>query len=482
VALTDQDRLAFRQRQQADHPSAKSEVPCHPERFHMNSRHTTVSSALGQFVSAAAWQDYPQALQHTAKRALLNGMATALCSARDGVVDTLTRTLRSFSDSTDAMLIGRRSRMDAGSAAFVNAVAINLLDFDDTHPPTIIHPTAPVAAAALALAEWRGLSGRQMLQAFVAGAETACRIGLGVSPGHYARGWHITSTCGGFGAAAACARLLGLDAEQTAHAIGIAASLASGLVENLPTAAKNAGVGNAARSGMLAALLAQAGERASLTAIEGPLGWARAGGDAPDIAAMTGELGSRFEFGSNTFKPYPSGIVMHAVIDACLDLRAVHDLRPDDIAAVTVAGDALLLARGDRAVANARDARVSIHHCAAVALRFGAAGVKEFSDAIVFAPDVVALRQKVRARRDDAMPVGAARVRIDCKDGRTLSAEVTDARGSLARPLSDADLEAKLRECARGGFAECDSERVIEAVWTLDRAADLGKLVGAISG
>jgi 2-methylcitrate dehydratase PrpD len=133
-------------------------------------------------------------------------------------------------------------------------------------------------------------------------------------------------------------------------------------------------------------------------------------------------------------------------------------------------------------VANARDARVSIHHCAAVALRFGAAGVKEFSDAAVFAPDVVALRKKVRAGRDDTMPVGAARVRIDCNDGRTLSAEVTDARGSLARPLSDADLETKLRDCARDGFAECDSEAVIEAVWTLDRAADLGKLVAAVSG
>jgi 2-methylcitrate dehydratase PrpD len=233
---------------------------------------------------------------------------------------------------------------------------------------------------------------------------------------------------------------------------------------------------------MLAALLAQAGERASLTAIEGSLGWARASGDAPDIEAMIGGLGSRFEFGRNTFKPYPSGIVMHAVIDACLDLRAAHDLGPDDIAAVTVAGDALLLARGDRAVANARDARVSIHHCAAVALRFGAAGVKEFSDAMVFAPDVVALREIVRAERDDAMPVGAARVRIGCKDGRKLLAEVIEARGSLARPLSDADIETKLRDCARDGSPEYDSESVIEAVWTLDREADLGKLVAAISG
>jgi 2-methylcitrate dehydratase PrpD len=448
----------------------------------MKTQHPTVSSALGQFVSTARWEDYPEPLRHAARRSLLNGLATGLCSAQDPVVVTLELTLRSFSTSTDAALIGRRTRMDAGSAAFINAVAINLLDFDDTHLPTIIHPTAPVAAAALALAEWRGLSGRQMLEAFAAGAEAACRIGLGVSPGHYARGWHITSTCGTFGAAAACAKLLDLGAERTAHAIGIAASLSSGLVENLPTAAKNAGVGNAARNGMLAAMLAQAGEQASPTAIEGPLGWARASGDAPDMKAMTGELGSRFEFGRNTFKPYPSGIVMHAVIDACLDLRAAHNLNPDDIAAVTVTGDALLLARGDRVVANARDARVSIHHCATVALLFGAAGVQEFSDAVVFAPDVVALRGKVKAERDDTMPVGAARVRVDCKDGRRFSALVTDARGSLARPLSDADIEAKLRACVRDGSPGCDSEAAIEAVWTLEREATLDRLVKAIAG
>jgi 2-methylcitrate dehydratase PrpD len=350
----------------------------------MNPRHT-VSSTLGHFVSAARWEDYPDAIRHAARRSLLNGIATALGSAHEAVVEALARTLRLFSNAGDAALIGRRQRMDAGSAAFVNAVAINLLDFDDTHLPTIIHPTAPVVAAALALAEWRSVSGARMLEAFVAGAETACRIGLGVSPGHYTRGWHITSTCGAFGAAAACAKLLDLGAVETGHAIGIAASLASGLVENLPTAAKNAGVGNAARSGMLAAMLAQAGEQASLTAIEGPLGWARACGDAPDIEAITSEFGSRFEFGRNTFKPYPCGIVMHAVIDACLDLRAAHRLDPAEIVTVSVAGNALLLARGDRVVANVRDARVSIHHCAAVALRFGAAGVNEFSDAVVFA-------------------------------------------------------------------------------------------------
>ena len=127
-----------------------------------------------------------------------------------------------------ASLIGRSERMDGFSAAFVNAVGANLLDFDDTHPETIIHPTAPVAPAVLAVAEQRGSSGLDVLQAFALGGEVECRLGMAVSPGHYARGWHITATCGVFGAAAAAAKLLGLDAAQTAHALGIAASQAGG--------------------------------------------------------------------------------------------------------------------------------------------------------------------------------------------------------------------------------------------------------------
>jgi 2-methylcitrate dehydratase PrpD len=442
----------------------------------------TVTRVLAHFAASASWNDFPDALRQAARRSLLNGIGTALGSAHAPVVATLAQTLQCFSDHRHAMLIASGRRMDAGSAAFVNAVASNLLDFDDTHLPTIIHPTAPVAFAALALTEWRGLSGLHLLEAFVAGGEIACRIGLGVSPGHYARGWHITSTCGVFGAAAACAKLLRLDAERTAHALGIAASLSAGNVENLPTAGKNASVGNAARNGMLAALLAEAGQHAAPTAVEGPLGWARACGDTPDIDAMTGDLGTRWEFASNTFKPYPAGIVMHAVIDACLDLRAADALRPAEIVAVTVTGDALLLARGDRIVATAGDARVSIHHCAAVALLYGRAGVHEFSDAIVFDANVVALRGKVKAIRDDTMPVGSARVTIACRDGSSITAQVVEARGGLGRPLTDADLEAKFRDQAREGSPGIDSARAIEAIWTLEKAATLDGLVAALSG
>ena len=442
---------------------------------------SSASARLASFVAAASWADVA-AQSHEAKRSILNFFATALGSACDPAVTSALRALFPFSGAATSTIIGRPDRLDALGASFVNAISANLLDFDDTHMDTIIHPAAPVAAPVLALAEARGSSGRDVIKAFVLGVEIECRIGSAVSPGHYARGWHITSTCGVFGAAAACARLLGLPADGIANAIGIAASQSAGIVENLASAAKNVSVGNAARNGLFAALLAEQGYAASPLAIEGPLGWAQAMGDEPDLERMLGDLGRSWEIAKNTYKPYPAGIVFHAVIDACVRLRARLSGRIDTIAAVTVQGSALLLARGDRAVRNERDARVSIHHCAACALLLGTAGVAEFSEATVVRPDIVALRQKVRAELDASLPDGAARVDIQLLSGEKLGETVMAARGSLVDPLSDADIEAKLRAGLRLGGADWDGEAVIDAVWRLDTLADISVLMSIPRG
>jgi 2-methylcitrate dehydratase PrpD len=389
--------------------------------------------------------------------------------------------MRRLSGDGSATVLGRAERLRAAEAAFVNAISTNLLDFDDTHLPTIIHPTAPVASVAFALGEELGSTGSQVLTAFVLGAEVACRIGNMVSPGHYARGWHITSTCGAFGAAAAAAKLLGLDAPSTGHALGIASSLAGGTIENLPTAGKNASVGNAARSGVLAAYLASEGYEAAPAALEGPLGWARACGDVPDVGAGTRRLGQDWEFALNAIKPYPCGIVFHAVIDACLDLRREHDLKPDEIEEVVVRGDQLLLARGNREVRNARDARVSLHHTAGVALLRGVAGVREFESECVAAPEMVAFRAKVGCELDAPLPSGAATVVVRLKTGESLSATVLNARGSIERPMSDAEIADKARNLTGLSGAQVDSDRLADLVWRIDDLPKISQLLQAAS-
>nr|WP_249150435.1 MmgE/PrpD family protein [Bradyrhizobium sp. JYMT SZCCT0180] len=202
-------------------------------------------------------------------------------------------------------------------------------------------------------------------------------------------------------------------------------------------------------------------------------------GNEPDIGRLTGGLGKSWEIAKNTYKPYPAGIVFHAVIDACFTLRTKLGGRIDDIASITVQGSALLLARGDRPVRNERDARVSIHHCAACALLLGMAGVTEFTDATVFRPDIVSLRQKVKAELDASLPDGAGRVIVRLMSGETLSEIVMEAKGSLADPLSDRDIEAKLRDCARLGRTDWDIDRVIDGVWRLDELADVSSLMRA---
>lgn len=444
-----------------------------------NPKTAPVAETLAKFVSAIRPGDLPPRVAHEAKRSLLNFVGSAIGVAYAPVVETAVRVLEPFSGSHLATLIGRHERLDPLSASFVNAISANLLDYDDTHLRTVIHPTAPVAPPVLALAEARGYSGGAALTAFALGAEIECRIGNMVTGGHYGRGWHITATCGVFGAALASAHLLQLPPAKIAHALGIAASEAAGIVENLPTEAKNVGIGNSARGGLLAALLAAEGYDAAPRAIEGPLGWARATGDEPNLDEIIGQLGERWELLENTYKPYPAGIVMHAIIDACLDLKSRHGIKAVDIASVTVAGDRLLLARGDRDVRNEKDARVSIHHSVAAPFLWGNFGVPELDLARVMSPEAVALRGKVKAERDDSMAQGAARVVVRLANGTVHETTVLAARGSLQKPMTDAEIEAKVRDLVKLAGTDLDADHIIASVWGLDKADSVTALMAS---
>jgi len=434
-----------------------------------------IGETLAQFVAESSWASISEETRHEARRALLNYVGCALGSAADPAVGTAVKLLSSGSTPRGVTLLGRAERLEPMSAAFINAISGNLLDYDDTHWNTAIHPTAPVAGAILALAEQRGLSGAEVLHALILGIEVECRIGNAVSPGHYARGLHITATCGIFGAAAACAKLLRLRAEQIWMALGIAASQSAGIIENLSTAAKNVAVGNAARNGLFAALLAQEGYAAAPAAIEGPFGWAKAMGDVFEPAEITRGLGRQWELQSVAYKPYPCGFVFHAVIDACLQLRAKFPVTESEIATVCVQGNQLLLDRGSREVVTDRDSRVSIAHAVAVGLLRGRALPEDFTRAAVADPDLRALRLKVRAELAAGMPTGAAAVTLTTHAGRSETVLIRHARGSLEQPLSDQELETKFRTSAPSFAAGGDEQ--IRRLWSLESAADLATLL-----
>ena len=441
-----------------------------------------ISAQLADFALETRWPDLPDAVRLETQRALRNGLAAGLGGAGEPVIAAILRAMTQFSPGGQTSLIGRTDRTDPSLAAFANAATINVLDFDETHIGTIIHPVAPVAGAVLALAEKMGCSGEAMLEALCIGVEIACRIGNAVSPGHYARGWHITSTCGLFGAAAASARLLGLSRQQTIWALGIASAQSSGLVETLGTMAKSIGVGNSARAGLLAAQLAAQGVEGPEKPLEGPLGFLAVTADPPEPGRVVAELGGQWEIQRIMYKPYPCGVVLNPVIDACLALLEDRSFDRSAIAAIEVAGSALLRARTDRpAVTRGQEAQVSAQHAIAVTLLRGRAGAAEFADAVVNDPDVLALRAKVGGVIvDPDMAEGTARVSIRLTDGTVLEKTILDARGSLEAPLSDADIDEKLRRLASHGAPGVDPDAVLAALAGLPDAATSRDLRAAL--
>jgi hypothetical protein len=291
-----------------------------------------------------------------------------------------------------------RARLDIAGAALVNGITSHTFDFDDTHRKTIIHPAGPVACAALALAEHTQASGRAPLDALVLGIDVACRVGNAIYPEHYDRGWHITGSTGMLGAAAAGARLLGLDEGRTAMALGIAAPQPVGLREQFGTMTKPFHPGAAARAGLTLALLAKHGFTASGKALEAPRGLMQVVSAKCRWNEISDELGPRFEISFNSYKPFACGIVIHPSIDACTRLRA-RGVQPDEVERIELKVHPLVLQlTGKKEPANGLQGKFSVYHGCAAGLIFGRAGEEEFSDAIVRRPDLVALRRKAWPR------------------------------------------------------------------------------------
>lgn len=420
-----------------------------------------ITRILADFVAAHPSRGWDAGVDRQAHRSVLNWVGCAIGASRHPAVDAAIAAVSELAPSAQAMILGRSERVDVASAALVNGIASHAFDFDDTHLKTIIHPAGPVASAALALAEHRRASGRELIDAIVLGIDVECRIGNAIYPDHYDRGWHITGSTGMLGAAAACARILELDAGRTAMALGIAASQPIGVREQFGSMTKAFHIGGAARAGLTSALMARHGYTASTRALEAPRGLLRTYSTKCDWREITEELGRRFEISFNTYKPFACGIVIHPSIDGCRQLCNAHGLRDADIERIDLRVHPLVLElTGKRAPKTGLEAKFSVYHACAAAILFGDAGEAEFSDAVASRGDLIALRDRVHARVDHSIAESEADVTIHCGDGRRLHLRVEHAIGSLQRPLSDAELERKFR-------------RLVEPVLGTERAGHL---------
>ena len=282
---------------------------------------TEITKRLAGWTVDLTAENIPASIRAEGVRTFVNWLGCAVGGASHETVDRALDAVRMFSGPERAQVIGRTERLDELHAALVNGISSHVLDYDDTHLKTIIHPAGPVASAILAVSESRAISGRDFLTALIAGIEVECRIGNSVYPDHYDRGWHITGTAGVFGAAAATGKLLGLTHQQMVWAFGIAATQSSGLREMFGTMCKSFHPGRAAQNGAMAAFLAKANFDSSERAIEAPRGFANVLSTKQDYSEIMDGLGDHWEAGLNTYKPFACGIVIHPTIDGCQQLR-----------------------------------------------------------------------------------------------------------------------------------------------------------------
>jgi len=447
-----------------------------------------VTQILAEFVAthpgyrAGGWS---AAVDHEAHRTFMNWLGCAVGAARHEAVDAALAAVSLLQPAAQASLLGRAEKVDMASAALLNGISSHTFDFDDTHLKTIIHPAGPVASAVLALAEHLGhsndetlrVSGRELIDALVLGIDVSCRVGNAMYPEHYDRGWHITGSTGTLGAAAACARLLKLDTQQTAMALGIAASQPVGMREQFGTMTKPFHPGAAARAGLMSALLASKGFTASAKALEAPRGMMQTVSTKNDWAEITDELGQRFEISFNSYKPFACGIVIHPSIDACAQLRDIfarEGVALEQVERIELKVHSLVLElTGKKEPQDGLQAKFSVYHGCAAGLMFGHAAEQEFSDEIVNRADMVALRRKVVATVDDSIDEASADVTAVLKEGGRVKVRVEHAIGSLENPMTDAHLEAKFHGLSDVLLGAAQTSALISACWAVGGAADV---------
>lgn len=447
---------------------------------------STAAQRFAAFTSSLAIDDIPDEVLEAAKLHVLDTFGTGLAAHGLDVGDYARATVVQPGVTGPATVVGVDGGVPAADAALANGTIFHALDFDDTHSGAVAHVSVAVVPAALAVAETHGASGADLLTAIVAGNEVVIRLGLIAGAGFHARGFHPTAVCGVFGAAAAAAKLAGLTAEQTTNALGIAGSMASGLLEFLAdgSATKRLHPGWAAHSGIMAARLAEHGATGPATVFEGRFGFYRAYLDQAevDLEPQLADLGERWETPRIAFKPFPACHYIHASLDATRELIAEEAIAPADVdkivAISTQAGVSLVLEPLERKLtpASEYEAKFSLPYSVASLLVHGKVDVATYTDAAIADRDVLALAAKVgyEVKEYDTFPRSfPGGIRITTRDGRTREAELRHQRGGPDNPMSAADVVEKFRSNAKLALRAGAVERLESAVLGMEDEADL---------
>jgi 2-methylcitrate dehydratase PrpD len=443
-----------------------------------------LTRTLAEKACAVGYDRLPEAVRELARQCVLDYYGVALAGADDPLAAIVLDELAEAGGAAQAAIIGHAARLPMLSAALINGAIGHALDYDDVNLAMPGHPSVAILPALLALAEERRSPGREVIAAFVAGYETACRIGMALRPGHYNLGFHATGTVGVFGAAAACARLLGLDGAATSRALGIAGTQAAGLKSQFGTMCKPFHAGKAAQSGLLAARLAARGFSSRPDLIECEQGFALTHGPdfRPEKALAAPPNG--FHIFGNLFKYHAACYLTHGPIESARAVRELYGVMPEEVAQVT-----LRLDKSCERVCNipapsdGLEAKFSLRQTVAMALAgIDTASLGAYSAATVTDPALVRLRDKVTLDFQDGWPQAAAEIEVQLGDGRVLRAG-HDAGIPCADIGSQGErLAAKFDALAEPVLGAARAGELRETISALDRLADTGALARLAAG
>jgi len=437
-----------------------------------------LTRTLAERASTVSHDALPEPVRALARQCVLDYYGVALAGAGDPLVRILLDELSEAGGDTQASAIGHKTRLPILSAALVNGAAGHALDYDDVNLAMPGHPSVAILPGLLALAEQRQSPGREVIAAFVAGYETACRIGAALRPGHYDLGFHATGTVGCFGAAAACARLLGLDGEATAQALGIAGTQAAGLKSQFGTMCKPFHAGKASQNGLLAARLAARGFSSRSDLVECEQGFALTHGPDFRPEAALADPPNGFHILANLFKYHAACYLTHGPIESARAVREKHGVRPEQIARITLKLDRSC----DRvcnipAPADGLEAKFSLRQTVAMALAgIDTASLGAYSTATATDPRLVALRERVALDFQDGWPQAAAEIEVALNDGRVLRAAHDAGIPSADIAAQGERLAAKFDALAEPILGAARARELRRAIDRLDALPDAGEI------
>jgi 2-methylcitrate dehydratase PrpD len=449
----------------------------------------SITSTIAEFAADLKFDQIPQPALTTAKTAVRDCLGVALAGSEEQDAKICAEIARQENARQESSVFGQRFKSSAIHAAFANGTAAHAMDFD--HSFTLMgQPTAPIIPAVFALGEALGAHGRQIVEAYVAGVETTAKLVLSLREASQ-DGWHAPGNLGVFGAAVACAKLLGLNASRMQMVLGIAASMAGGVVANFGSMTKPLHVGLAARNGVTAAKLAQSGFTANPQAIETPSGFYDAfyHGSPVDTRPIE-ELGKSYALETDgiRIKPYPCGGLTHPTIDATLELCAKHGITPGMIDSVDAAVTKTTYSRiAFRVPQNGIQGRFCMPYLLARAIIDGKVAVDIFTDEAVREQNVLRLGERIEMRFDPNLKASSpggrpCRVTMRLKNGAIYSSYKEHAKGSLEVPMTQEELAAKFTECARRVLDPQDTERTREFIERLETLSDVRPLCQLLRG